>query len=310
MRSIRLLNLQRLREQPVRALLAVIAIAAGTTLLVAVLIDQSSVNASMSKFVTQRAGPAKLEVHGPGGPAGLDERVLPKVAAVKGVKAAVPLVQVITVAETAHGDERYIPAFGVDCSVQAIVGDFGCKDQQLTGVPGAYAVSTRLAHSLGEGGVVRTDEGRLPIENGFPIAQLNTMNNGNIAVFPLTDAQRLFGHQGALTSILVVPERGASVVALRHDIAAVIGRQNLVDPPGTIGNADDFAKTIDAGPKRSKIDSVWRTHESGDSEILQSMRNTRVPNRRPAKYHNVSAITAASAPTSSSLVSAKSPSVR
>jgi hypothetical protein len=188
MRSIRLLNLRRLLEQPVRALLAVIAIAAGTTLLVGVLIDQSSLNQSFDEFVTQRAGPAKLEVHGPGGPAGLDERVLPKVAAVKGVKAAVPIVQVITIAKRADGTERLIPAFGVDCSIEAIVGKLGCNDQ-LIGVANAYVVSTNLATWLGTDGVVRTDEGRLPIANAFPAKQLNAMNNGNIAVFSLTDAQ-------------------------------------------------------------------------------------------------------------------------
>jgi putative ABC transport system permease protein len=243
MRSIRFLNLRRLREQPVRSLLAVVAIAAGTTLLVAVLIDRASVNQSFDEFVTQRAGPAKLEVHGPGGPAGLDERVLPKVVAVPGVKAAVPMVQVVTVAETAAGRERLIPAFGVDCSVQAIVGEFGCDSGQLTGLTGAFVTSPRLAHDLGDGGFVRSDEGRIPIANAFPVEQLDAMNNGNIAVFPLADAQHLFGHQGALTSILVVPEHGVSLPALRHDLAAVIGPQNLVDPPGTIGGTD-FASTF------------------------------------------------------------------
>ncbi|MEN3273054.1 MAG: putative transport system permease protein, partial [Actinomycetota bacterium] len=243
MRSIRFLNLRRLREQPVRALLAVVAIAAGTTLLVAVLIDRSSVNQSFSEFVTQRAGPAKLEVHGPGGPAGLDERVLPKVAAVKGVKAAVPLVQVVTYADTADGKQRLIPAFGVDCTVEAIVGDFGCDSGQLTGLTGAFVTSKRLVHELGDGGFVRSDEGRIPIANAFPIEQLNTMNNGNVAVFPLADAQRVFGHQGALTSILVVPDKGVSIAVLKHDLVSVIGPQNLVDPPGTIGGTE-FASTF------------------------------------------------------------------
>jgi putative ABC transport system permease protein len=241
---VRLLNLKRLLDQPLRALLAVVAIAAGTTLLVGVLIDRSSVNASIDKFVTQRAGPAKLEVHGPGGPAGLDASVLPKVAAVEGVKAAVPIVQVVTIAETAAGDEQLIAAFGVDCSIEAIVGSLGCDQEQLSGLPGAYAVSRRLASWMGDGGVVRTDEGRMPAMNAFPASQLDELNNGNIAVFQLADAQRLFGHAGALTSILVVPERGAHLAALRADLQRVIGPQNLVDRPGTIGGAEQFAGTF------------------------------------------------------------------
>ena len=244
MRSIRLLNLKRLREQPLRALLAVVAIAAGTTLLVGVLIDRSSVNQSIDEFVTQRAGPAKLEVHGPGGPAGLDERVLPKVAAVKGVKAAVPIIQVVTVAETGAGQERLIAAFGVDCSIEAIIGSLGCDEEQLLGLQNAFAVSKRLASWLGQDGVVRTDEERMPLANSFPTERLDAMNNGNIAVFRLADAQRLFGHAGALTSILIVPERGVDVARLRTDLGRVIGAQNEVDPPGTIGGAEQFAGTF------------------------------------------------------------------
>jgi hypothetical protein len=38
-----------------------------------------------------------------------------------------------------------------------------------------------------------------------------------------------------------------------------------------------LAKSIDAGPKRMKIASVCATHESGDSEMRQSVRKTRMP---------------------------------
>ena len=116
MRAIGLLNLRRLRQQPLRVLLAVVAIAAGTALLVGVLIDRTSVQQSFGEFVDQRAGKAQLEVHGPGGPAGLDERVLPKVRAVDGVAAAAPVVQAVTIVEDAKGTEHYVAAFGVDWS--------------------------------------------------------------------------------------------------------------------------------------------------------------------------------------------------
>jgi putative ABC transport system permease protein len=82
-----------------------------------------------------------------------------------------------------------------------------------------------------------------PTPNAVPVDLLDAMNDGNIAVFSLQDAQRLFGHEGALTSILVVPERGVFVAGLRHDLAAVVGPQNLVDTPGTIGGTE-FASTF------------------------------------------------------------------
>lgn len=238
MRAVGLLNLRRLGQQPLRVLLAVVAIAAGTALLVGVLIDRASVERSFSQFVDQRAGAAQLEVHGPGGPAGLDERVLPKVRAVDGVAAAAPIVQAVTIAETAAGDERYIAAFGVDCSIESVIGDFGCDEDLFTGLAGAYATSPKLAAALGEGGVVRTDEGRLPITNAFLADELNELNEGNIVAFPLAEAQRVLGHEDALTSILVVPDDDVSIADLSADLQAAIGEHNVVSEPGTIGGAE------------------------------------------------------------------------
>ena len=50
--------------------------------------------------------------------------------------------------------------------------------------------------------------------------------------------------------------------------------------PGT-----NLANISDGAPQRSKIDSVCRTHESGDSDTRHSVFSTRPPSRRPAMYH-------------------------
>jgi len=243
MRTVTILNLKRIRELPLRALLAIVAIAAGTSLLVGVLIDRASLQRSMDTFVEQRAGRAELEVHGPGAPAGLDAAVLEKVRAVEGVETAAPVVQAVTIAETASGEEHYIAAFGLDCSIEGVLGEFGCEDGMFTGLQGAYATSNRLVDALGDGGVIRTDEGRLPITNAFPTELLDDINHGNIVVFPLAEAQRVLGHQDALTSILIVPEPGTDIADLRDRLGAAAGRHNGVDPPGTIGGAD-FASVL------------------------------------------------------------------
>lgn len=243
MRVIRVLNLKRLRLQPLRAVLGIVAIAAGTSLFVGVLIDRNSLDQSFEEFVAQRAGNARLEVHGPGGPAGLDASVLPKIAAVDGVAAAAPIIQVVTIAETAGGDERFVAAFGVDCTIEAVMGSFGCEDSILS-LQNAFATSTRLAASLGPDGVVRTDAGRLHMVNSFPIEMLDELNQGNVVITSIAEAQRLFGHAGALTSILVVPEEGASLTRLRADLQDAAGEHNLVSEPGTIGGADFAAMLV------------------------------------------------------------------
>src|SRR5208337_1107546 len=65
--------------------------------------------------------------------------------------------------------------------------------------------------------------------------------------------------------------------------------------PGT-----NLATSIDDGPKRWKIDSVWRTQVSCDSDMRHSVLRMRSPNRRPAAYQPVSAISAPATPTPTS----------
>lgn len=243
MSTLRLLNLRRLREQPVRALLGVVAIAAGTALLVGVLIDRASLDRSLDAFVQQRAGAATIEIAGPGGPAGLDERVLEKVQDVQGVGTAVPLIQTLTIAEDAAGAERFVIVFGVDCTIEAVVGDFGCDQGQLDIAGAAFALSPSLADALGPDGVIRTSAGRMPLSNGFPIDELEGFNDGNIVAFTLPTAQDLFGFEGALGSILVVPEPGTDDAALRARLADAVGEHNIVGDPGMAGDAD-FASML------------------------------------------------------------------
>ncbi len=52
----------------------------------------------------------------------------------------------------------------------------------------------------------------------------------------------------------------------------------------------NFATISDRAPQRVKMASVWRTHESGDSEIRHSVRSTGPPTRRPNEYQQRSAI--------------------
>src|SRR6266540_2810906 len=57
-----------------------------------------------------------------------------------------------------------------------------------------------------------------------------------------------------------------------------------VEKPGM-----NFATSSAGIPHPSKIDSVWRTQESGDREIWQSVLRIRLPRRRPRPYQTESA---------------------
>src|SRR4051812_23790827 len=102
-RSFRLLNLRRLRRQPLRAAIAIIAVAAGVSLALSVVILRSSITYSFEQFGQQVAGPTPLRVIGATNRGGLDPAVIPKIEATQGVEAAVPVVQAVTLAHPAKG---------------------------------------------------------------------------------------------------------------------------------------------------------------------------------------------------------------
>src|SRR5436305_947299 len=95
------LNLRRARHRPLRAVLAVISVAAGVSLGVSVVVLTSSVSASLHSFGRQLAGPAPLRIVGATSSGGIADDVLPAVEHTPGVAAAVPMVQVVTYAGTA-----------------------------------------------------------------------------------------------------------------------------------------------------------------------------------------------------------------
>jgi putative ABC transport system permease protein len=237
MRGVHLLHLTRLRQQPVRAMLTVIVVAAGVTLLAAVAISQASIGRALDGFHQHRAGPAKLEIRGPSQPGGLHETTLPQVVGIDGVAAAVPLVKAVTVAVDEAGDETLIIAMGVDCRIEALLGRIGCADLGLAeggnlqesgagsgrvdragqaGDPMVTPVlSTSLHDALGGEGVIRSDRGRVPIADAAALERLDDLNQGDVALFPLSTAQALFSRERAYDSILVIPAPGVDTTELQ-----------------------------------------------------------------------------------------------
>jgi len=236
-RTVRLLNLRRLRRQPLRALLAVAAMAAGVTLAVTVLVVRDSVTTSFTRLGRSLAGPAPLRVVGPLSRGGLDERVVPRVEGVDGVAAAVPVVQAVTYAEQPGGSKALVLALGVDCRVEELLGPFGCSAATVAGAPETAppVTSPSLARSLGPDAVIRTDLDRVPLKGAPTVPQLDTLNGGRVAVFPLPTAQRLFERPARLDVVYVMPKPGVDLTNLRRRLEQAVGPWNGVlratDPP-------------------------------------------------------------------------------
>ncbi len=236
------LNLRQVRRRPLRAALAVISIAAGASLGVSVLVMTSSVSAGFHAFGRQLAGPAPLRVVGATSSGGIDEKVLPAVAHTEGVQTAVPLVQVVAYAGSARDPRAAtIVGLGVDCRVQAVVGHFGCTSAGLGALAkfGGVAISPALAGRLGDGASLQTDLGPVPLRSALRLPALNRVNGGNVAVFPLPEAQRLFARAHRLDVIYVIPAKGADLGDLRSRLQAAVGPWNGVltgtEAPPAIG---------------------------------------------------------------------------
>ncbi|MDQ1373553.1 MAG: putative transport system permease protein [Actinomycetota bacterium] len=240
MGAIRLLNLRRVRRQPLRAAIAVIAVAAGVALAVSIQVVSGSLNASFDAFSRSIAGPTPLRVVGATVRGGIDQSVIAKVRAVPDVAAAIPMVQAVVMAEDSRGHQVPIVAFGVDCSVERLVGALGCDQAAISAATDAPPIiSASLARSLGPGGAIRTDLGRITLAGTPASPKLDRLNKGRVAVFALPTAQRQFVRPGAVDVIYVQPRKGASLAGVRTLLARAVGPQNGVlatdDPPAQVG---------------------------------------------------------------------------
>jgi putative ABC transport system permease protein len=243
MRAIRLLNLRRLLKQPLRAVIATVAVAAGVALAVSVLVVVSSVNAAVVNFSRAVAGPTPLRVVGAAVRGGLEESVVAKVEATPGVVDAVPMVQTVAMAETSAGVQLPIVAFGVDCRVEKLFGALGCNPAALAAsaaspTPSPPLISRALARALGPDSHLRTNLGRIPL-TGPTVAELDQLNDGRIAVFPMPVAQREFVRPGRIDVIYVRTAPGADIDAVEKRLERAVGPHNGVldvdDPPAQAG---------------------------------------------------------------------------
>jgi putative ABC transport system permease protein len=238
-RAARLLNVRRMRRQPLRVVLAVVAVAAGVALAMVPFVVAGSMSKSFATIGRSLAGPAPLRIVGATSRGGLDERVLDTVDRTPGVAAAVPVVQAVTFGHTSPTSKEDVGvlALGVDCRIEAFVGPFGCDPNALAATPDSVQplVAPSLARRLGPHGEIRTDLGSVPVAGAPTPDRLDAIGAGHIAVFPLPVAQRLFARPHALDVIYVKPAPGVDVGALRARLAHAVGSWNGVlrstDPP-------------------------------------------------------------------------------
>ena len=213
-----------------RVLLAVMAVGAGAATAVGVVIASHSVTTSVAKFNTSVSLGAAYRIEATADHGALDGSVLPAVQHTPGVKTAVPVVMTVVQAVDSRGYESLVPALGFDCSIEAVVGSFGCDPTTIanpTATP-TPIIGPALQKQLGSQGVLRTDLADLSTAASFAPRQLQRINHGRVAVFPLAAAQQQFVRPNGLDAILVIAQPGADLAALRVALVAAVGPQNHV----------------------------------------------------------------------------------
>jgi putative ABC transport system permease protein len=231
----RTLHLRRLAQQPLRTAVATLAVAAGVALTAGVVLARASVQSSVEGFSSAIAGPAVLRVEGPVDHGGLDVSNRAALAAAPGVKAAVPIIVTVTVAVDGSGHERYVSALGVDCSIEMIIGPFGCDPAAVEAAStlDIALLPPALADALGPDGVIRSDTGDIAVRGAVVVPELAALGGGRLTVWPLATAQRVFGRPHGYDAVLIVPEPGVSTATLRRAVMAAAG------PTAVVRGADD-----------------------------------------------------------------------
>lgn len=234
MRAFRLLVLRRLRQTPMRAATTILSIAAGVALAVSITILLASIDRSLSDFGRGLAGPAPLRITGATITGGLEEDVLVRAEHVDGVAAVVPMIQAISRTQpTAGGALSPVLVLGVDCQVEVLLGSVGCDPAAIAEATEVLAVGPKV--ETGPGGLLRTENGSLPLGGVPSLDALADIGDGRTVVLPLSLAQRELSRPGQIDVAYVTTEPGADVTAVRAALQAAVGEHLPVraatDPP-------------------------------------------------------------------------------
>ena len=224
---LRLFNIGELFAHTGRTVMSMAVLGVSAGLLVAVLSISGSVTGSVDRLTAALGGKAELEISGVT-ESGFGQDLLPKIRAVPGVEAAVPMIR------SGIGDrtERTL-LIGADASVSALGSDLdGAMRPQamkLLSVPDGVLVGTGLGRHEGETFSIGSQ--RVTVAGVLDAATSRKINSGHVVIATLPVAQQLAGRSGMLDSIQVVPKPGIDVGQLRSALTSVVnGRAVVADP--------------------------------------------------------------------------------
>jgi putative ABC transport system permease protein len=217
---VRLINLRAIRRHTFRALLAAISLGGGVAIVVAVMIETSSVRTAIDDVGYRIAGPTPLRIVGEATLGGIDPAVLDTARKVPGVSALVPVIRATTLVR--DGDrETTVLALGLDCSARWIIDPKVCQPGRKE--PQILATSTTLGKALGGSATLATDVGQLSLPRLQPIQQLDNINNGRVVLLPLSTAKAEFARSDRVDTVYVTVAKNSSESQVQARLVHALG---------------------------------------------------------------------------------------
>lgn len=223
----------RLRSRLVQECLAIAGIAAGVALLFASQVSSQSLQSNVGQLSHGIVGKATLQLLARD-PHGFSQNMLARVREVRGVRVAVPLLEVSANAIGPTGSES-VELLGADQSLRLLGGSLMAHLQaEPFGGVGGVVLSAPLARKIGVTKFGREVTLQLagkatqaPLYETLSAKKIGALAENPIAVAPLFFAQEMAGLKGRVSRILVAPAAGAEahVRAALEVLAA--GRLNV-----------------------------------------------------------------------------------
>jgi putative ABC transport system permease protein len=197
---LRVINLRAIRRHTLRAVLAAFSLGGGVAIVIAVMIETTSVRTAIDDVGYRIAGPTPLRIVGEKTLGGIEPAVIDTARHVPGVSGLVPVIRASTLVR--DGDrETIVLALGIDCSAQWIIDPKVCQPGQRE--PQIVATSTTLGRTLGKSATLATNVGQLSMPALQQVPQLDTVNSGRIVVLPLSVAKTQFARSDRVDMVYV-----------------------------------------------------------------------------------------------------------
>ena len=251
MNALLLYAFRRLARRPARTALTFLGVVLGVAALTAIGIATRSARNAYHEMFASLTGRAGLEVVAEGG-GGFDPAVRSQVAAVRGVRAAVPVVLRPT-AITAPGPHTPIVLLGIDLAQDGAVRDLELNEGRLPAGVDEVVVLESFARSRGlaVGGHLR-----LVTPSGLSdLRVVGLAGNRALAVFPggvvltsLATAQGLFRLGDRITAVQLVAEDEADPDAVERGVRSTLTTGLRVQAPAARGRiAQASLRSADQG---------------------------------------------------------------